>query len=719
MLAGANDDTVIDWMRRDPEGKSYFKEMNRSRHFEDPEDLVTRQRAHFDNLIPDQEKADLAAARDLTPDDIGEWWADDQVTRPFVPSKVSIAVEKTGKASIAELYDAGRSQYFKFAAQLPETYMGRHPQYQRFYQAKMEQFVKATDRAKTDFSLKEINELRKRADASAREEMGRIMFDTSHRSQFGHHLRFLSPFFSAWEDTMFKWSRIAKENPAAMYNTLIRPFESLTSTGNVYDQDGNRIMPNGEKRRVNEDGSLGEVVGLTTGINEGYMVFTLPDWMTPGKVQTDFRLSRGSLNAIFQGEDWWSPGVGPAVQIPTNEIITKAFPEFGDQEWVSMIQPYGQSDESIVQQAMPAHLKHFSNLAMTLAGDEQNEGFVDTFSLAMQDELVRQRQTGDMLSEKETVAKVTKATRNLLLLKWLGGAASPASTMPQSRLDWYRKEYRRYQQEHGKDALQQFQTDYPEYSEVTISLKKNETGIQAFEGAQKAADPWKDELRVNPEIGWAFAGPDNYGGDFSDAIYTHQESLGWRTKEDPRETFDRINIQKGWQDWQTLSNIIDTELDRRGLTSLLSRGAEDLVALKAETKAEIMQENPSWADEYNAGGGGADKAVTFLNKMNGALVRNPKKVEDRQDLQTLQTYITERESLRATMAEFGVSSLPSEEELEEFLAGERGGEQVRYALAQAWYDFTSSLRNESPVFGDMYSRAGLERDSLSNPVVEG
>lgn len=719
MLAGANDETIIEWMERSPDGKAYFKEMNRSGHFDSVEDLVARQRAHFDNLIPDRDAADLAAARDITADDIADWWSGDTKTRPFVPTKISEALRENAKATPYDVYDAGRRYYFRLAAQMPETYMGRHPQYHRFYQSNMQRFIEASGKDKKAFTLEEINHLRKRTDAAARKDMAKIMFDTSHKSELGHHLRFISPFFSAWEDTMFKWSKIAKENPAATYNTLVRPFESLTSTNNVYDGEGNRIMPNGEKRLVNEDGSLGEVVGHTTSINEGYMLFTLPDWMTPGEGEQDFRLSRGSLNAIFQGEDWWSPGVGPAVQIPMNETVKNAFPEIGDNPIVQTILPYGATSENVAEQGAPAHMKNGLNAISAALGNESSEGFQDTFNIAMQDELVRQRSSGKLLSEKETIQKVTKATRNLLFLKWMGSGVMPASTTPQSRLDWYRKEYRRYQSEDPRNALKNFTADHPEFTEVTISLRDNEAGIAATEEATNAADPWKSEIAVNPEIGWAMAGADNYKGEFSRDVYTNQAARGWRTREDSGETFDRINISKGWQDWQTLTNLIDAELDKRGLTSLMSKGAEDLVALKGEVKAEIMRDNPSWAEEYNAGGGGADKATDFLNKMNGAMARNPKKTAERQDLLTMQTYITERESLRAVMAEYGVSSLPTEAELAEFISGERGGEPVRFALAQEWYNFVATLKNDSPVFADTYSRAGLERDALTNPVVEG
>lgn len=718
MLAGASDDEIIAWMKSPGEGRAYFKEMNRSKHFPGgPEELVGRQRAHFDNLIPDADKADVAAARNLTLDDLGEWWAGDDVTRPFVPTQIFETLKNGDRTSLYDIYDVSRAKYFKWVAQIPETYMGRHPQYHRFYQEHIDRYVNAAGRERGDdsWTLAEINELRKRADAGARKDMAQIMFDTSHKSNAGHHMRFISPFFSAWEDTMFKWSKIAKENPTASYNTLIKPFESLTSTNNVYDQDGNRIMPNGEKREVLEDGTLGEVVGHSTSINEGYFMFSLPEWM-PVMGGQDYRLSRGSLNAIFQGEDWWSPGVGPVVQIPANEVVKNAFPEF-DETWAGeRILPFGATSESVPEQLAPAHWKNALNYAIR---GESSESWQDTFNVAMQDEIVKQRQSGNVLSEKETMAKVTRATRNLLLLKWLGSAVMPASTRPESRLEWYRKEYQRYQSEDPKTALRRFTEDYPEFTEVTISLRDNETGVSASIEANEAADKWKSEIAINPEVGWAFAGPDNYAGEFSRGVYTNQVAKGWRIREDSNATFDRINISKGWQDWQTLTNIVDVELERRGLTSILSNGAEDLLTLKAQGKAQIMRDNPSWADEYNAGGGGADKAVTFLNKMNGAMVRNPGKTAGRQDLQVLQQYITERENLRSVMAEYGVASLPSEDELTEFLSGARDGDPARYALAQGWYEFTGSLKNDSPVFGDMYSRAGLERDTLTNPVVEG
>jgi hypothetical protein len=715
MALGQTDDEIAAWMRAPGDGSAYFKEMNRSGHFPDGVDeLVGRQRAHFDNLVP-QDAHDLVAARDITLDDLAEWWSGAEVTRPPVPTKIVETLKRGDRNKLYDYYDIGRSKYFKFAAQIPETMMGRHPQYHRFYQEHIDRFIASAGRTRSgEWKAGEINALRKRADLAARKDMARIMFDTSRKSEAGHHMRFMGPFYSAWEDTMFKWSTIVKEHPAAAYNTLFRPFESLTSTNNVYDKDGYRIMPNGDKRYVNEDGTLGEVVGHSANINEGYFRFTLPAGF-PVIGDVDFNVSRGSLNAILQGEDWWFPGVGPMVQIPANEVVKNSFPEF-EETWLGeRILPFGATSESGGEQLAPAHMK---NLMNWLVRGEQSESWGDAFDTAMQDEMNRQRLSGEPLSETETWDKVTNATRNLMLMKYFGSATMPGSTRPGSRLDWYRQEYRRYQSEDPKTALERFAEDHPEYLEVTISLRDNVTGVAATIEANEAADKWGKELRSNPELGWAFAGADNYKGEFSRGAYTQQVEKGWRVREDSATTFDRISIDRGWRDWTKLTNIIDVELDRRGLTSIMSNGAEDLVSLKAEAKAEIMADNPSWRDEYLADGHGADKAAAFLNKMNGALARNPKKVADRQDLQTLQQYITERESLRTVMFDYGVQSLPTEDELNQFLAGEMGGDPVRFALAQGWFEYTGALKNESPVFGDLYSRAGLERDTLQNPVVE-
>src|SRR5690606_23420062 len=153
----------------------------------------------------------------------------------------------------------------------------------------------------------------------------------------------------------------------------------------------------------------------------------------PGVGGQEFKLSRGSLNSVMQGDDWWFPGVGPIQQVGVNEVVTNVFPELGDNPVVGLIQPYGQTEEAPPAQMVPSHFRNMWS-AITAHGQERwwSTDTVDTFNMLMQDELTRQRQTGFTLSESETYDKVKKGTRNFMIMKWLGTSSSPGSTTPVS-----------------------------------------------------------------------------------------------------------------------------------------------------------------------------------------------------------------------------------------------------------------------------------------------
>ncbi len=54
----------------------------------------------------------------------------------------------------------------------------------------------------------------------------------------GEKMRFIMPFFNAWENTIRRWSGLTKENPAVVARAG-QIVSSLRNQPNVVDQDGN------------------------------------------------------------------------------------------------------------------------------------------------------------------------------------------------------------------------------------------------------------------------------------------------------------------------------------------------------------------------------------------------------------------------------------------------------------------------------------------------
>src|SRR5690606_7539146 len=323
---GADDGAIVNWMRTTPAGREYWQTHRLTRDgdpiWDNEWQLVNAQRAHFDAIIPDGKAAGQVVARDVTADDVAYWWGEGD-TRPLVPENLTKKIELSGRERIAQAYDTTRSRYFELMSTLPEVYMGRHPQYNRFFQQHMGRIMKSTN--KENYSQVDINRIRQRARISARKDMQRIMFDTSHRSEIAHKMRFVAPFFSAWEDVMVKWSRIIAQRPEVA-PLLMKGLNAPRSAFVVEDDDGNRILANGDVWRQDEDGNLVAKVGTEHNPNAGHIVIRMPSWAKDITGADNFKLSRGSLNATFQGEVPFLPGLGPLATIPVNEFMAGKIP---------------------------------------------------------------------------------------------------------------------------------------------------------------------------------------------------------------------------------------------------------------------------------------------------------------------------------------------------------------------------------------------------------
>ena len=709
LAGGADDYQLLDWMRSTPEGREYWAAFSvdkaGNQKWLSEADLLAAQRQHVDALLPTQEIRNRAMAGSLRVEDIDLAFPEG-AARPAVPANLKAALDEGNP--LVQGYDKVRSSYFRVVAEIPETVMGRHPFYQDAFGRRLEHLISQAGRGESTLTRAEVAQLRNRADLLARRDVAKVMFDTSKQSNLGYHMRFLMPFYSAWEDTMTKWARIFGEHWEAA-PLMLKAYQAPNKMFEVTDEDGNRILPNGDVVRVLEDGSLGEVIGHESDPTKGYIHIPIPkalaDW---AGVDDNLRVSKGSMNVIFQGEPFWLPGPGPLLSIPANEALIEHLPSsWAEHPIGKWLLPFGPSAEGPVDQALPMWVK---NIRTAMQADMDEDRFAQTYAQLLAEEMQAQS-TGESpeRSRTETMKLVGNRARNFYIMKAFGSQA-PFSTSPQGRLEWYRQEWNRYIEEYGRDAEDRFRTDYPDYFDMTISLSLNETGVRASDAAMTEVKKYRDLVAQTPEYGWAFAGAANLGGEFSQGAYQQQKrqqigqgtSKTWRTIKDPGDAYNEVQVNKGWNEWNKFQTDMNLRLEDAGLT-IRSKGAESFREVKAQFLSELKQENPAWASAYEGGFSG-DGAVRFLSTM-GTAIRSDKSLASRPDMQQLDLYLQTREQMRQVMAQLGVSSLDSKK------AEESG-------LAEVWAQWTQMLAAEDVGFEQVVNRV-LDADDLSAEVVIG
>ncbi len=640
-----------------------------------PEELVEAAWQNILHLVPDEGYRVALANRAFDGADIRAMFGDQAALRP--PVNADQAAWSLGQGKVASVWAETRDKYFKWANALPEDVLGRHPMYRQVYRGRLKQLIDQADETTTHLTREELDVLETQARSFARREMKRIMFDVSSKSNLGHFVRFVAPFYSAWEDTLTKYGRLVMRDPSVVPHAwMLWAAPNESSFLPVVDEDGNPIT---------DQGKFGgdEFIVLPSGFLPGADSF--------GKM----KLSKKSMNLVLQGDPWWLPGMGPLVQVPVNEFV-KSRPSAADA--VKTILPYG-TEENSLRLLLPATLKNFLMPSKDAARIKV---------MIAQTETMRWRQ--GLRDKKPSAAEIEDRFQSYMRLRTFTSAVSPVSVQYQSPYQFYIDESHRFDEKYGLDADQKFYEKYGEdYYVFRTSLSKNTTGIRDSLRADKAAGRVRDLIAKHPEYGWFFVGPDNVG-DFNRNVYVSQQirptgplsDTNYRESYSPAEALSRNNAELGWIQYQKITSQIDTELERRGLTDLRQRGAEDLAAVKKGWMewARKQQWGQDWVRDYETRDDG--RIRRFLEAAQDAVKDD--RLAGRPDVRAMSEYLENRaklqQVLRARKAAGGAITLTA---------------KANADLAAVWAAFVADLKDRYVQFGDVWSRE-LENDDMTAKV---
>lgn len=565
------------------------------------------------------------------------------------------------KAGISNLRDG----FFRFVGEAPEMLLARHPMFNYAFNRRLATIQKNVGRELTE---KEFDNARWAAVKGARKDMGKVLFDTSTVSNLSRSLATIHPFFAAWEDSMRKWFNIiyAKPYAAARLDHFWDWPENLglttDSQGNSVDENGNHYDKNGNLVPVPQNDDL---------------YVTIPFKKITGGRINDWTFRRASLNASFQGAQWFLPGYGPLAQVPANQVIKTSFPEFADSPYAQWLLPFGITNENPIEQVMPA----WARSGWTAFQGEDSQQYNNTWNQFMQDEDTKFR-----LGQRKTAptdAEISNMARNWWIMKSIAGFAAPVTAAPADDLDFYRQQAQALRSNLGSqwpDSIPQsertnepywefkFKQLYPQYYELTLGLSVSNDGISATVAGRRAEQKYRKEIGANPEFGQLYTGADwTYGPgadhQFNNNVYTWQQqaigdgqSLPFRGKKSPVEAGRQARTAAGWQEYQTFMATIQQVMDQNGITSI--RKAPRLAALKKAFTDDLAKRNDDWGRDY--GQTDSRKSVDFLKKAHDFVNAHPE-VQKRADIIAVQQYIQLRQATRQVMDQNGFKTLNSQQ----------------------------------------------------------
>ena len=541
---------------------------------------------------------------------------------------------------------------FKYLAQMPEDAWARHPLFIDLYEKSIQKRLATAEFLNQGkFTRAEFADIQYKLTSAARADalkgVKATLYNVERRTNAAHMLRFVSPFFSAQENAVKTWFKIAANNPAILNRANII-WNAPNRAGLITDENGNEV---GSDQVFSPNDTMWLPVPK--------MLKKLPIIGEGLSSLDEVGISKTSLDVIFQGNPF-GVGIGPFAAIPIANII-KLKPELS--EVVSFAFPYGPSDS--LDQFLPTWVR---NSIKGIQGLD-NDDYAKTYQLIWITEQQKAEESGTPYLTDNQIRKKTDA---FYKMRVAANLILPFAPQFQSPYRLYMDKWREYSNTYGLGADAKFLEDYPEYFEFATTLSKNPTGSQAtmddVQNARRYTDLIADVSGDNMKLVGLITQGSN-AAKFNPTAYWWQSETSispgtpekFRGKQDPQEAQAANASREGWARYRKAMSIIDAHLQNRGLTSLNQNGAEDLLAAKQAVVRILASDidpvtkqptgNPSaWYQDYrDIDGTKASKTVAGFRK----ILANDKFMSDNGNDPTwksLALYMKLRDSISNTLS---------------------------------------------------------------------
>jgi hypothetical protein len=681
IAAGESLDDVAKWLRNSPEGRDLRKRL--AIRSDDSQDYVERINGFLDQYLP-LESGLRGKIKDVTAADLRSAFNDPE-DLPLIHGHV---LEETILNRSAVQADKLINAAFKLIGTLPEDAWARNPLYIELYRREARRRLDIMTGQKVErLTADEQAELMAQSHKIALREMKGILFNIERRSNLATAFKYISPFFSAQENSYKTWLKLAAANPAIV-NRGYLVWNSPNQAGLVTDQEGNPV-PAGQTT-----GNDIIWVGLPKGVTKlpfvgkGLEPFVKPDAKPGDKTiySGGMGIPKGSLDILFQGglDMLYMKGnpnvfsdifpVGPYVGVPVSEIV-KRQPSL--EESFKWALPFGPSKDALAG-FTPAW---FQRLRTNISGQE-DPAFARSYQLIWNTEQQRAKRNG---RDPVPASKILKMTKDYWKMRTVANLVMPFAPRFDTPYKYYMDKSREYRRLYGLEADAKFLDDYPEFFSFSASLSSNPTNVQssvqAVENIKKYEGLVSDLVKVEPRLVGLIT--NNFAGyEFSQAAYdflyrkrvSPDSPEKFLQSQSPAEAQKRNEAEKGWIQYNRIMDAIDNDLQDRGLTSTQQKGAEDLATLKAAVITKLSQktdadgnpiinpktgqiEQTAWSDDYNdSDGSKTNRVILGLGK----ILTDKKFIEANKDNPTwksVSAYLDFRKSLAQELSSRKVKSI--------------------------------------------------------------
>jgi hypothetical protein len=688
---------IISWLRS-PEGKGLRDRLGLDKR--EADSYVHTANGLFQKYIPDQELRQMIVNREqITPELLRSKFTETSklptVNGHVIEENLNLVGQRKAQGIVTGL--------FKMLGSMPEDAWARHPLYIDLYKkslkSRIESFNKVNGRpmegmADDVVASKELQIAMRAAHADALMGTKKVLFTIDRRSNLSTYMRFISPFFSAYENSVKTWAKLAYDKPQII-NRANLLFTAPNRAGIATDANGNPVDA--------ENATMDDYIWIEVPESMKRLPFVGKGLQS----LTEMGVQKRSLDVVFQGDT--NIPIGPYVAIPVSEIV-KAQPTY--EQSLKWAIPFG-AERNAATAMLPSWVKK----QITKSQGQNDPQYANTYTLIWQTEQQKRKEKGLTPATADEIKKMADAYWNM---RTVANLVLPFAPQFQTPYKMYIDKWRQYKESYGVEANTKFWQDYgDDMYQFTMSLSKNNTGASATVSSVQNAQKYKELVSqvgdIDPKLIALITETGNGAYQFSDAAYKWQQrnaisansTTTFRGVNDPAQAVKDNNASLGWLKYRNTMNVIDAAMQQRGLKNLNVKAAEDLMNLKKATVAKLADENKDWYKDYKDTDG--SKFIRVRESF-AAILNDKKFMADHGNDPTwksvrmyLDTQAIVEQALRARKAAGGAQTISA-----------KANEDLNNLLVET----ANRLKQEDIGFGDLYDRY-LSYDPVFDPNLPG
>ena len=602
------------------------------------------------------------------------------------------AIQVTRGQGVYDVYKNGVERLFNLLGTYPESTLVRHPFYAEVWQRRMNEMVKIADGQGMELSEDLLKKMNNTAHKSAMQQTNEILYTIERYSNPAAMMRWVAPFFPAWENSAKVWTKMVVNDPSILYRASLL-WQIPNKLGMVVDEKGNKVE--------------GEPLSFLTGSQNRYIVMpkAMSDVVERFTGGIPLKIPMGALNVVTPGETPWLPGFGPVVGLTAGKFLAtkpdlqKLLRDSLGEELYSQIAPFGVPQDSLTD-VLPA----WARKAYQVISGESDASYLQVADSMMQNAMVEWYKSGGNPADKPDMEVVLKRTRDFYLFSIIASLTLPFATTRgskyQQQVDYWRNLQANQDITYSEKVnvfIKQFGDSYTPL--ITSTSKSDVPGlsptIEQYNVLRDNAALGRDIIGIGPEaLGVLVASAPI--GEFDEGVYQWMQSNSvegmddaLRGRRNPQEVQNAAIMQSAWREYRVEKEARDAELKRRGLTLEQNDAAGIKAAWQDFTDNYMVQKyREQWTVAYNSYKNATPQYLTAINMAqndsNFMSTTGSSPLWDR-----INAYTSERQAALNAIAAGGDSK----------------------AIREAFAAWASEFKYSSLEFSDFYDRF-LDQDTL-------